>query len=334
METVVSPKPLVQLARDFDRKFLRACDLKLFTLVEGGINSTDKVSRHLKISYRSARHLLDGMTSLGLLIREGEHYQTTPLSSTYLVEGKITYLGDMFAIINQNYSQWMTYERERRQGHLETPLDEHGTRYGTQSDEETIFFTRTMHAFSLGPGMLFGQKFDFTGRKYLLDLAGGSGALSIGAVTHNPWLRATILERPTVCSIARTYIEAAGMTDRINVMAADLFSDDYPSGPDIHMYSSIFCELPADRCLYLLRKSYNSLTSGGLVIIHDWVTEASHVGPNGQLPSDTDTATASPYDAGHTFIDYVSWLEYTGFSDIKLYQLTSTNWLVYGYKPS
>jgi precorrin-6B methylase 2 len=55
----------------------------------------------------------------------------------------------------------------------------------------------------------------------ILDVGGGSGAHSIGAVTVWPHLKALVLDQEPVCAIAREFMEKYRAADRISIHAAN-----------------------------------------------------------------------------------------------------------------
>jgi methylase of polypeptide subunit release factors len=73
----------------------------------------------------------------------------------------------------------------------------------------------------------------------VLDVAGGSGGLSIQIGLKYPHLHGIIMDLPPVCKVAEEYIQASGLTARFTTAAADLFTGPYPSGADAIILSVI-----------------------------------------------------------------------------------------------
>lgn len=113
----------------------------------------------------------------------------------------------------------------------------------------------------------------------LLDVGGGSGVYSIAAVEAHPDLRATVLEHEPVAGIARRAVATAGRGDRVSVVAADMFSDAWPAGHDVHLFSNVLHDWDEPECRRLLEKSAESLPAGGRIVIHDMFLADGKDGP-------------------------------------------------------
>lgn len=54
----------------------------------------------------------------------------------------------------------------------------------------------------------------------MLDVGGGSGAHSIGAVTVRPKLKAIVFDQAPICAMAREFAEKYGVADRVSAQTA------------------------------------------------------------------------------------------------------------------
>lgn len=331
----LSLDPLLQLGLGHWRAkpFLTVCELRLFTLIEAGTNTVEAVAGALSLPERGTRFLLDGMVALQLLAKESGGYQTTPLSSTFLVEGKPGYMGDFFVAVNRLYfAPFGDFELALREDRPVWSVDAQG-KHVTLTGEAADLSTRAMHALNTPTGLAFGQMYNLAGRRHLLDLGGGSGAMSIGAVSHNPGLMATVLDRSGVCAVARSYIAEAGLAQRIDTLAADLFDDVYPAGPDVHLYSNVFHDCRPQECQTLLHKSYEALPASGAVVIADFVLDESRAAPTfGAVFNFLALVTMDGGEA-HTYGEYSAWLEEAGFVGVGRIDLPGPTTLVFASKP-
>ena len=330
-----SPEYLMRLGTGHwsTKPFLTACEMKLFSLVERGTDTVDGIANALSLPRRGTRFLMDGMAALGLFAKEGESYRTTPLSSTFLVEGKEEYMADLFIAIDRMfYDSFTDFEAALRQDSPVWSVDREG-RHVPLTGEESDLFTRGMHGLSVWTSGAFARSYSLADRQHLLDLGGGSGAMSIGAVRHNPGLKATVLDRPRVCAMARSLISQAGLSLRIDTVEADLFTDAYPVGPDVHLYSNILHNYKGDECRYLLKKSYESLPPSGAVVIADFVLDKSRTSPSFATVFNFLALVAMSEGETHTFGEYEAWLQGAGFVDVRCTELTGSTTLVFAAKP-
>ena len=102
----------------------------------------------------------------------------------------------------------------------------------------------------------------------MLDIGGGSGAHAIGATQRWPALQAIVLDVPPVCEVAQGIIERHGLQDRIKTQVFDYWKDSLPSA-DLHFYSLSYQNWTLEKCRVLTQKSFESLKSGGRIIIHE-----------------------------------------------------------------
>ena len=135
-----------------------------------------------------------------------------------------------------------------------------------------------MHSISMAPAMAWPRATDLSKCKVMLDVAGGSGAHCIGAVTRWPKLSAIVFDIAPVCEVANEIAQQAGLQDRISTHIGDMWNDPFPPA-DIHFYSYIYHDWPPDKCRTLSHKSFESLNSGGRLIVHEVLYNKDKTGP-------------------------------------------------------
>ncbi len=147
------------------------------------------------------------------------------------------------------------------------------------TDEFATRFTAAMDCRGAYLGAVMAQKLDLHGSSRLLDIAGGSGIYACALAAHHPHLSATVFERPPVDQIARTMIGKRGFSDRVDVVAGDMFRDPLPGGFDLHLYSNVLHDWDTDNVQVLLASSFFALKPGGMLIVHDAHINADKTGP-------------------------------------------------------
>lgn len=134
-------------------------------------------------------------------------------------------------------------------------------------------------------GIVFGQHLaeaaahQLSNRSHLLDVGGGSGIYSTTMVARHPHLRATVLEQPPVDTIARREIERHGLSDRVSVVAANMFSDSWPVDADVILMSNLLHDWGAAEAQSIVDKAAAVLAPGGLLIIHGAIINREKTGP-------------------------------------------------------
>jgi SAM-dependent methyltransferase len=112
-----------------------------------------------------------------------------------------------------------------------------------------------------------------------LDIAGGSGIYACALVDAVPGLRATVLERPPVDLAAGTLIEKRGYSDRVDVLAGDMFADPLPDGYDLHLLSHTLHDWDEATVGRLLAACASAIAPGGWIVDFDTHINADKSGP-------------------------------------------------------
>jgi len=259
---------------------LVAHDLKLFELLGEGPRTLADVSDSLGIARRPAEALLSICTSLGFMRKRDGRYSLTSVAEDYLLESGPAYFGGYFDHVEQHYSVW-SFESLKKAVLTDSPQAYGGEDVFEVHDRQPDFarsFTLAMHGMSMGPALAWPKAIDLSGCRMMLDIGGGSGAHSLGAVRRWPDLRATVLDLAPVCEIADEIAARYELQSRIGTKAVDIWDDPFPSA-DIHFYSMIYHDWSEERCRFLTEKSFESLEPGGCIIIHEMLFDDDRTGP-------------------------------------------------------
>jgi hypothetical protein len=259
---------------------LLAHKLKLFPLLAQQPHTLQEVGEALKIARRPTEALLTAATALGFLQLQNGLYSLTPLSEDYLLESSPTYFGGYLDLFIAAYSV-CSLENLEKAVRTNSP-QAYGSEDIYKSHEEQAnlmrAFTHGMHSMSSGPALAWPEALDLSRHKVMLDIGGGSGVHSIGAVRRWPNLQAIVFDLAPVCEVAKEFVARHSLQSRITTHVGDMQQDLFPSA-DLHFYSSIYCDWPSETGRLLTRKSFASLESGGRLIIHDVLYNDDKTGP-------------------------------------------------------
>jgi cyclopropane fatty-acyl-phospholipid synthase-like methyltransferase len=103
----------------------------------------------------------------------------------------------------------------------------------------------------------------------LLDVAGGSGLYACHLVEANPGLSAVVLEHPPVDALATESIAGRGLSDRVSVVAGDIFSAALPAGFDTVLMSNVIHDWDVGDVERLLVAGFDAVRPGGALVLHD-----------------------------------------------------------------
>lgn len=223
--------------------------------------------------------LLTALAAVGLVTRDGGRYANSAAAQAYLVQGASAYFGDYlkFQIDRQMYPFLL---------HLNQVLDgrRNEVRFESYADwmddpDEAALFSRSQHAGSLGPGAVLGKRVDLSGCRSLLDVGGGTGAMSIMLCKRYPEMTATVLDFPNVVSVGKPFVDEDGMTDRVLFHAGNALDYDWPGRHGAVLMSYLFGGVPEEEIGRLAAKAFEVLDPGGVLIIHDFMVEDDRSGP-------------------------------------------------------
>lgn len=148
--------------------------------------------------------------------------------------------------------------------------------------EDEVFarnFTAAMDCRGVFLGQALAKKLELRGCTRLLDVAGGSGIYACALVAHNENLSAAVFEKAPVDKVAANAIAKRGYSERVAVIEGDMFKGNLPSGFDVHLISNVLHDWNEKTVEQLLRKSYEALSPGGLLVIHDVHINEEKTGP-------------------------------------------------------
>ncbi len=192
-----------------------------------------------------------------------------------------------------------------------------------------------MHNRALGMGQSLASVLDLSGRKRLLDVGGGPATYSCLLAKRNPGLTSRSMDLPAVVAIAKGIVAGFGLSDRVEPLVGNYHMDIYPVGDDVVLCSGMFHREPADSCRAILRKSFAALEPGGLVVVHDVLSNRDKTGPVFSQLFGLNMALTADYGTVHSAEEVAGWMREAGFVDTSELPLPPP-WpegLVLGHKP-
>ncbi|MBN9124813.1 MAG: methyltransferase [Nitrosospira sp. 56-18] len=312
---------------------LLAHKLGVFSLLEHGGLSLPAICEKLDVKPRPAEAMLTAAAALGFLsIKEG-NYSLTPMAECYLLKKSPSYFGYMWDLMIEN-EQVHSFRSLEKAIRTDAPQVYGGS--GIYQPEEVQAelirrFARSMYSMSITSAFHWPEVLDLSANRIMLDIGGSSGAHSIGAVSRWPDLRAIIFDFPMVCQIAQDFIAQHGMQDRIATCGGDMWSDPLPAA-DLHFYSTVYNDWAFDKCSFLTAKSFNSLPSGGRIIIHGMLYNEDKTGP---FAAAAFSMLMMGWTEGRSYssAELFAMLADAGFHDIQVKPAFGYNSIITGLKP-
>jgi len=243
--------------------------LDVFSILSGNAITAEQVSKKCNTKLDLLEKLLIACAAMGLLSKEADAYVNTEMAEKCLVKGGALYQGDIIAHSASVWHYWDKLEEEM------CPADRKAD--AAAADHEH-FIMGMANVAAGGRGQLFIDSIDLSGCKKLFDVGAGPGSYSILACRKYPSLRAVAFDLPETIEITRKMIAKAGMADRVSVVQGDWAKDDFGQGNDAVLFSSVL-HGPGSNAALKLKKAYNSMLSGGLLIVQEFLLNAEKTGP-------------------------------------------------------
>jgi len=291
------------------RVVLTANNLGVFDCLTKWATAAGAAGR-LKADQRAMEILLDGLTGIGLINKNGDgEYRNTALSNRYLVKGARLYQGD---IVRHASTMWQNF----------SALDEvvsTGKPARRGSDRES--FIMGMHNLSvLRTAGLIGA-IGIKGVKTMLDLGGGPGTNAMAMAKRG--VKATIFDLPVTIVIARKVARREGVKG-LGFIEGDFHVDDIGSGYDLILLSQIFHAFSVKENLDLLGKCRRALNLNGRVAVQEFPINETRTAPPHSALFSVNMLVNTESGRCYTLREMKKWLAETGFRDIRVKNLPET----------
>jgi (2Fe-2S) ferredoxin/predicted O-methyltransferase YrrM len=322
----VLPDELSDRIRGFQesRVILTALELDLFTAVGEGAGAVEVAAR-LHTDPRATEMLLNALTSLRLLVKRDGSFHNSPAAGRYLAAGSRDSARPALLHIAHLWQPWSTLTDCVRAGTAAARDDVSGL-----EQDWTEAFIAAMHRNASERAPLVVRAVGAENVRRMLDVGGGSGAYSIAFAQANPALRADILDLAAVKPIAQRHIEAAGVTDRVEIRAGDLRAGRLGEGYDLVFVSAICHMLSAAQNLDLLQRCREALGPGGRVAIQDFILQADKTAPRFAALFALNMLVSTHGGSSYSEAEYAGWLDEAGFREVRHVRLPGNTGLMIG----
>jgi hypothetical protein len=333
-EQLPNPALLMRLALAYRSSMVlfAATELDVFTALASGRCTLTELARECKAEAEPLRMLMEACVSEGLITSDGDQYNNTPVTDAFLVRGRHTYGGHGLKYAEDLYPAWGRLADLVRTGR---PVIDPESILGDDK-EKTRSFILAMHERARGMSAVLPHGADFSGRRRLLDVGGGPGTYSIALVQQTPGLRSTVLDLPGVLEITREIVQQHGCEDRIELRPGSYLTSSFGSGYDAVLLSGMMHRESGDTCRLLLRKSFDAMDRGGLVVVSDvFFDDDRKTSPPFAIHFALNMMLTSNEGSAHAKTAMARWLSEAGFEHVQVKDLPPPNphSLVVGTKP-
>ena len=294
---------------------LAAADLNVFTILKTKPMSTKAVAEKLEADTRAITILLDALAAMALLTKQNKEYSLSSEVAQLLTEDSSRSI--LPAIRHQAVClrRWVQLPQVIKNGQpAERILNIHS------ETEDLAAFIGAMDNFSTPVAIDVIRKLGTLNFCHLLDVGGASGTWTIEFLRAVPEAKATLFDLPEVIPMAKEHIAKAGLTDQVEFVEGDFYTDDLPTGADFIWLSAIAHQNSRQQNQQLFSKLYTVLENGGKLVLRDVVMDESRTKPEGGALFAINMLVATESGGTYTFDEFRMDLLNAGFANITLVQ--------------
>ena len=290
--------------------------LDVFTRLAAGAKTVAEIAEETGVPENRVTTLLTALTSIGLLSRDGDGYANSPGAAAFLSREAKYDFGDYLRYqIDRQMYPFMQQLNEVMEGSLAPEaVDSYQT--WMANPEEAVLYSQSQHAGSLGPGLTLSRLVDLSDARTLLDVGGGTGAMSIRLLEANPELAATTIDFPNVAEIGWRFVVEAGMVNRVRYIPGNAIEAEWPDGQDAILMSYLFSGVPGETVPSLIERAFSHLSPGGHFMVHDFMVDDDRSGPPLAALWQLQHMAFTPDARSATPGWLTGQIEHAGFSDI------------------
>jgi 2-polyprenyl-3-methyl-5-hydroxy-6-metoxy-1,4-benzoquinol methylase len=328
MKEIASAEQIRETANSFreSRILLTAFELKVFTVLDKHMISSEEISKKINTDNRATNRLLNALCGMGLLRKVKEKFYNTDLSSKYLVEGKPDFMGNLYHT-NYLWNTWNFLTDSVKKGSSFT-----GDQNKKDKEDWVDSFIAAMHYRGVKQAKLLAMMIDLSNTKNMLDIGGGSAAFSMELVKRNPSIKATVLDLPHVIPLTKKYVEQDGLSNNFNFIEGNYLNSDFGRGFDLILLSAIVHINSYEQNKMIIKKCADALNENGIVIINDFIMNEDRTQPYHGAVFSLNMLVGTESGDTYTENEIIEWFNSAGFSKTERKKTSFASDLMIGIK--
>ncbi len=313
--TSYGPEEVLKMANHFmdSRILLSAAELDLFSVLNAAPLTAKQVADRIGADLRALTILLDALSAMGLLSKQGETYLCANSGSSMLSKEAPNSVLPMLLHAAHLWKRWTDLT-----GVLLGTLTFKDKDRPSRSPEELRAFIEAMHVIAAPRAQEIVAAANPGSARVLLDVGGASGTYTVAFLQAVPEMKATLFDKPEVVEMARERLTKAGVIGRVTLVAGDFYRDELPAGHDLALVSAIIHQNSTAQNLDLFNKVFRSLNPGGRILIRDHVMEPDRTHPKDGAIFAVNMLLGTPGGRTYTFEEIEEGLSQAGFAGIRL----------------
>jgi hypothetical protein len=332
-----SPEHILQVGLGFwaSKTLLSAVEMEVFTELAKHPEDLETLGSRLGLHPRSAQDFFDSLVALGFLERNNGVYSNTPSTELFLDKKKPTYIGGMLEMANQRlYGHWGKLTTALRTGQPQGEAGQDGTNTfeALYADPARLkSFLKAMTGVSRGANLAIAAKFPWAKYRTVVDAGPAQGDLLVQVMLKNTHLLGIGLDLPEVGPIFEEYVEANGLSSRVQFQPGSFFTDPIPNA-EVVMMGHILHDWDLKQKRMLIAKAYDALPNGGALMVYDAIIDDDRSKNAFGLLMSLNMLIETPGGFDYSGADCIGWMKDAGFKEARVEHLVGPDSMVIGIK--
>ena len=294
-----------------------AVELQVWAQIAAGHRTTDEISAAVGADPGGMRRLLDALTVMELLCKEGTVYSLPEWGEHYLLPGRPAYLGDFVL-------EWLAWEGHGQLAEAirsgEHPINPDVTRAQAVGHFVPFYAVRALaprRSIQRYDGYWESLQVEPREGLELLELACGAGIAALALAQRHPGVRVVLQDWPAMLEIALEVAGKLGVEGQVTTLAGDMFSLDYGEERfDIARLGFVTYFFGPDDLMKLFHRLFTALVPGGILVLDAPLSDDGHCENEEAVLDGPWLYAISAEGDVYSFPDYKGFLEQAGFASV------------------
>ncbi len=307
------------------RALISAFELDLFNVIGENSKTAMDITFELNTEEFATRKFLDVLVSLNILVKSGDRYSIDKKYINIITKGSSHYIGNL-KYFNFFWDCWTKLTDSLRMG--SSALLKEGRNLSEYLED--VLFSFQWRATKQANTII--KNINLHHINKALDLGCGTGAYAMEILKAKDNIEMYAFDLPEVIEITKKYLDIKGFTNKITPLAGDFFNDDIGKEYDLIMVSNVMSRFSFYQNITLLRKIYDSLNKGGLLVIQDYLINDDRVSPEFQALYNLNLLVSTQSGNVYTETDMWMMLKESWFSNFTRIDTEFGTSIIFGFK--
>jgi len=287
--------------------------LGIFTLLGGEALTAREIADRIHGNHRGLGILLNALSAMGLLDKNGETFTNPPFALKYLTRESPDYIGHILMHHHHLVASWERLDEAALSG---APV-QHEKKNRSKEEQESFLLGMYNNASLAAPAVA--DAVDLSDCTTLLDLGGGPGTYAIHFCKKNPQLRAWVYDLAGTEPFAMSIIDKHLMGDRVGFVPFDFISHTFCDTDrfDAAWLSHILHGEGEDQARSVIAKATAALHPGGKLLIHEFLLEDTKDRPLFPALFSLNMLAVTDHGRAYSYSELGAMMEKNGITSIR-----------------